>query len=45
MAKMTVPVSQTENVSFAEAPLLCVIGVHDIASGDLSMTGRVTASQ
>ena len=56
-AKITVPVSETENVSFdavtaelqineqAEAPLLCVIGVHDIASGDLSMPGRVIASQ
>jgi hypothetical protein len=56
-AKITVPVSETENVSFdavtaelqinenAQAPLLCVIGVHDIASGDLSMPGRVTASQ
>jgi hypothetical protein len=56
-ARITVPVSETENVSFdavtaalqineqAEAPLLCVTGVHDIASGDLSMPGRVTASQ
>ncbi len=47
MARITVPVSETENVSFdavtaelqineqAAAPLLCVIGVHDIASGDL----------
>ena len=54
-ARITVPVSDTENVSFdavtaelqineqAEAPLLCVTGVHDIASGDLSLPGRVTA--
>ena len=54
-ATITVPVSDTENVSFdavtaalqineqAEAPLLCVTGVHDIASGDLSLPGRVTA--
>lgn len=54
-ARITVPVSKTENVSFdavtaelmvneaAAAPLLCVTGVHDIASGDLSLPGRVTA--
>ena len=53
-ARITVPVSGTENVAFdavtaelqineqAEAPLLCVTGVHDIASGDLSLPGRVT---
>jgi hypothetical protein len=53
-ATITVPVSDTENVSFdavtaelqinenAEAPLLCVVGVHDIGSGDLSLPGRVT---
>lgn len=29
----------------AKAPLLCVIGVHDVASGDLSMPGRVTPKQ
>ena len=52
-ATITVPVSETENVSFdavtaalqinenAESPLLCVVGVHDIASGDLSLPGRV----
>lgn len=57
IAKITVPVSDTENVSFdavtaelqvnenTEAPLLCVKGVHDVASGDLSLPGRVTASQ
>ena len=55
-ARITVPVSETENVSFdavtaelqvnekTEVPLLCVTGVHDIASGDLSMPGRVTKS-
>lgn len=56
-AKITVPVSDSEDVSFdavtaelqvnenAEAPLLCVTGVHDIASGDLSLPGRVTATK
>ncbi|GJM11419.1 MAG: hypothetical protein DHS20C11_36950 [Lysobacteraceae bacterium] len=54
MAKITVPLSDSENVSFdavtaelqvneqGEAPLLCVTGVHDIASGDLSLPGRVS---
>lgn len=54
IAKITVPVSATDNVSFdavtaelqinenTAAPLLCVTGVHDIASGDLSLPGRVT---
>ena len=53
-ATITVPVSDTEAVSFdavtaelqinenAVAPLLCVTGVHDVASGDLSLPGRVT---
>lgn len=53
-AKITVPISESENISFdavtaelqvnekGEAPLLCVTGVHDIASGDLSLPGRVT---
>jgi hypothetical protein len=56
-AKITVPVSDTENVSFdavtaelqvnenSEVPLLCVTGVHDVASADLSLPGRVTVSQ
>ena len=55
-ARITVPVSDTEEVAFdavtaelqineqAEAPLLCVTGVHDIASGDLSMPGRVSST-
>lgn len=54
IAKITVPVSNTENVSFdavtaelqvnekTEVPLLCVTGVHDVASGDLSLPGRIT---
>ena len=54
-AKITVPVSDTENVSFdavtaelqvnesTEVPLLCVTGVHDVASGDLSLPGRVVS--
>lgn len=57
IAKITVPVSNSEAVSFdavtaelqvnenAEAPLLCVTGVHDIASGDLSLPGRVTVTK
>lgn len=52
-AKITVPISSTDDVSFdavtaelqvsqqTKAPLLCVTGVHDIASGDLSLPGRV----
>lgn len=52
-ARVTVPVRDGENVSFdavtaelqvnaeGKAPLLCVTGVHDIASGDLSMPGRI----
>lgn len=52
-ARITVPVSDSEDVSFdavtaelqvneeTEAPLLCVTGVHDVASGDLSLPGRV----
>lgn len=55
-ARITVPVSDTDNVAFdavtaelqvnenTEAPLLCVTGVHDIASGDLSLPGRVMKS-
>jgi len=56
-ARITVPVSETEDVSFdavtaelqvnekTEAPLLCVTGVHDVASGDLSLPGRVTVEK
>jgi hypothetical protein len=56
-ARITVPLSHSEDVSFdavtaelqinenAQAPLLCVTGVHDIASGDLSLTGRVMATK
>jgi len=52
-AKITVPVSDTETTAFdavtaelqihaeGKAPLLCVNGVHDIASGDLSLPGRI----
>ncbi len=52
-ARITVPVADTADVAFdavtaelmvnesGEAPLLCVTGVHDIASGDLSLPGRV----
>ncbi|GGE40553.1 hypothetical protein GCM10011367_13840 [Marinicauda pacifica] len=55
LARITVPVAGAENVSFdavtaqlqvnetGQAPLLCVTGVHDIASGDLSMPGKVMA--
>lgn len=56
-ARITVPISDSEDVSFdavtaelqvnenAGAPLLCVSGVHDVASGDLSLPGRVTSGQ
>lgn len=52
-ARITVPIGDAEMVAFdavtaelqvnAEgvAPLLCVTGVHDIGSGDLSLPGRV----
>ncbi len=52
-ARITVPVENAEDVSFdavtaelqvnenGEAPLLCVTGVHDVASGDLSLPGKV----
>jgi len=55
LARITVPVKETENTAFdavtaelqvhveGKAPLLCVTGVHDIASGDLSLPGRVVA--
>ncbi len=55
VARITVPVAGAEDVSFdavtaqlqvnetGQAPLLCVTGVHDIASGDLSLPGRVMA--
>ncbi|MEZ6010727.1 MAG: hypothetical protein R3C08_02490 [Hyphomonas sp.] len=54
-ARITVPVANAEDVSFdavtaelqvnenGEAPLLCVTGVHDVASGDLSLPGKVVA--
>ena len=53
-AKITVPLDGAESVAFdavtaelqvnvkGEVPLLCVTGVHDVASGDLSLPGRVT---
>ncbi|MEZ5581429.1 MAG: hypothetical protein R3F37_00315 [Candidatus Competibacteraceae bacterium] len=56
-ARITVPVSATETTAFdavtaelqvnvtGEVPLLCVTGVHDIASGDLSLPGRVKIEQ
>lgn len=57
MARITVPVSDTDSVAFdavtaelmvnesGEVPLLCVTGVHDIASGDLSLPGRITLDE
>ena len=54
LARITVPVAGAEDVAFdavtaelqvnenGEVPLLCVTGVHDVASGDLSLPGRVT---
>ena len=56
-ARITVPLANTENQGFdavtaelqvnatGEAPLLCVTGVHDVASGDLSLPGRIKQQQ
>lgn len=56
-ARITVPISKTEDVAFdavtaeltvhpdGAVPLLCVTGVHDIASGDLSLPGRIEANE
>lgn len=53
VARITVPVSGADDVAFdavtaelmvnesGEVPLLCITGVHDVASGDLSLPGRV----
>ncbi|MEO1575955.1 MAG: hypothetical protein AAFU65_13490 [Pseudomonadota bacterium] len=53
VARITVPVADAADVSFdavtaalqvndkGEAPLLCVTGVHDVASQDLSLPGKV----
>ncbi len=53
-ARITVPVNETERVAFdavtaalqvnveGTVPLLCVSGVHDVASGDLSLPGLIT---
>lgn len=53
--RITVPMEGAEGVSFdavtaelqvnegGTAPLLCVTAVHDVASGDLSLPGKVTA--
>ena len=55
LAQITVPLADGESVSFdgvtaslhvndaGAAPLLCVSGVHDIASGDLSLPGVIMA--
>jgi len=52
-ARITVPLDGADGASFdavtaklqvnvdGEAPLLCVTGVHDVASGDLSLPGRI----
>ena len=57
LAKITVPLSEAESAAFdavtaelqvnveGKAPLLCVTGVHDVASGDLSLPGRVTSEK
>ncbi|WP_417477916.1 hypothetical protein [Maricaulis sp.] len=57
LAQITVPLADGESVSFdgvtaslhvndaGTAPLLCVSGVHDIASGDLSLPGVIMASE
>lgn len=53
LARITAPISDTEDTAFdavtaelqvhseGKTPLLCITGVHDIASGDLSLPGRV----
>jgi hypothetical protein len=52
-ARITVPVKGGEGVSFdavtaelqvnaeGKTPLLCVTGVHDVASGDLTLPGKI----
>jgi hypothetical protein len=52
-ATITVPAGSTEGAAFdavtatlqvnvdGVAPLLCVTGIHDVASGDLSLPGRI----
>lgn len=57
VARITVPINDAESIGFdavtaelqvheqAKAPLLCVTRVHDIASGDLSLPGRITKQQ
>ncbi|MEZ5895080.1 MAG: hypothetical protein R3C51_01650 [Parvularculaceae bacterium] len=57
VARITVPAGETETTAFdavtaelqvnenGEAPLLCVTGVHDVASGDLSLPGRIMLQQ
>lgn len=54
VAMVTVPAKGAENGAFdgvtaslqvnaeGKTPLLCVTGVHDVASGDLSMPGKIT---
>ena len=56
-ARITVPLGGTEMLAFdavtaalqvnvtGAAPLLCVIGVHDVGSGDLSLPGRVMLTE
>ncbi len=53
LARIVVPLDNSESASFdavtaelqinekTEAPLLCITSVHDIASGDLSLPGRI----
>lgn len=55
MARITVPVAGADGTAFdavtaelqvndsGAVPLLCVTGVHDVASGDLSLPGKVMA--
>lgn len=57
VTRITVPAAGAEGASFdavtaelqvneaGEAPLLCVTVIHDVASGDLSMPGRVMADE
>lgn len=57
IVKITVPLEGAESINFdavtaelqvnetGEAPLLCVIGVRDVASGDLSLSGVITKQE
>jgi hypothetical protein len=55
VVQITMPVNNTENTSFdavtaelqvstkKDTPFLCVVNVRDIASGDLSLPGKIVS--